>query len=35
MIALDFLEDIDDRYGIDSGHLTVYRDEDENIVVPD
>ena len=34
MIALDFLDDTNDRYGIDSGHLTVDHDGDENIVVP-
>ena len=34
MIALDFLEDVNDRYGIDSGHLTVDHDEDENVTVP-
>ena len=34
MIALDFLEDINDRYDINSGHLTVDHDEDENIIVP-
>ena len=33
MIALDFLEDINDCYGIASGYLTVDHDEDENIVV--
>ena len=33
MIVLDFLENINDPYGIDSGHLTVDHDEGENIVV--
>ena len=33
MIALDFLEDVNDHYGIDSGHLTV-DSEDENLTVP-
>ena len=34
IIALDFLEDINDHYGIDSEYLTVDHDEDENIVIP-
>ena len=34
MIALDFLDDTNDRNGIDSGHLTVDHDGGENIVVP-
>ena len=33
LAALDFLEDINDRYGIDSGHLTVDHEEDKNIVI--
>ena len=33
MIALDFLDSVDDHYGIDSGHLTVDND-DEILTVP-
>ena len=34
MIALDFLENVNDHYGVDSGHLTVDHDDGENLIVP-
>ena len=34
MVSLNFLEDVDDRYGIDHGHFQVDHDESEDVVVP-
>ena len=34
IVALDFLEDIDDQYGIEHTHFTVDHDENEDVVIP-